>query len=150
MREVESGNYGYADKTVGGLFASSGGSATGQGFTGHLGRAEGFKLVFGQKDLSNLKISYLIARDQNVYNAAGDFKPNPKDRNWYQKLTTSSTIADTNLEAGVGFQGVWLPVKTGSVVKFENKPDLFVHATAEFVGFESLKVKAGVSKQSPN
>ena len=148
VRELESANFGYTDRIYNGIFAGSGGSATGSGFSGHLGRPEGVKLIWSNKELSNLKVTYLIARDQNAFSASGVFKPSPKDRNWYQKVTTSSSIADTNLEAGFGIQGVWLPVTTGAVTKYENKPDLFVHATAEFTGVESLKVKAGLGWDS--
>ncbi|MEN9809096.1 MAG: hypothetical protein RLZZ488_663 [Pseudomonadota bacterium] len=130
VRELESGLFGYTDRIKSTTVVES------PSFTGHMSRVEGFRGNYKIDDKN--KVTYHVARnpDLNEYTLG----TKPKETTWYHKLTGTSKIEDTTLEAGFGLQGQWLELSD----KPSYELDTFYHVVAEHK-VDDLKIKFGIA-----
>lgn len=131
VREIEPGLYGFTDKIKGSNVTES------VAFTGHLSRVNGYRAAYNT-GWNDLKLTYHLARNPHFDNKTS--AKQPTGTTWYHKLTSDLKVADTPVQLGLGSQGKFLALNTGSKLKY----DSFVHALAEHK-MDDMKIKAGVA-----
>jgi hypothetical protein len=131
VREIEPGLYGFTDKIKGSNVTES------VAFTGHLGRVEGYRAAYNT-GWSDLKLTYHLARNPHLDDKT--FGTKPTNTTWYHKLTSDFKVEGTPVQVGIGSQGKWLALNTGSKLKY----DSFFHVLAEHK-MDDMKIKAGVA-----
>ena len=131
VREIEPGLYGFTDKIKGSNVTES------VAFTGHLSRVNGYRAAYNT-GWSDLKLTYHLARNPHFDNDTS--AKQPAGTTWYHKLTSDFKVEGTPVQLGLGSQGKFLALNTGSKLKY----DSFVHVLAEHK-MDDMKIKAGVA-----
>lgn len=131
VREIEPGLYGFTDKIKGSNVTES------VAFTGHLSRVNGYRAAYNT-GWNDLKLTYHLARNPHFDNKTS--AKQPAGTTWYHKLTSDLKVAGTPVQLGLGSQGKFLALKTGSKLKY----DSFLHVLAEHK-MDDMKIKAGIA-----
>lgn len=135
VRELEPALFGYTDKIKSTNITES------PSFTGHMGRVEGYRLVYKTDEKGKEKVTYHVARNPHLDETTLGTKPS--NTTWYHKLTTNTQIEDTAIEFGLGVQGKWLQLSDSAKLKY----DSFYHLVAEHK-MDDMKIKVGIAADS--